>query len=102
MWGPEPLLQHKNFFGIIILQFMGWPMVGMGFDLFVIVPLLLSYCDFSFVLGCGVSFFGGFQHPPVNGCSKSSCDFGGLAGDECTAFYSALLNQSEYFIHFNV
>ena len=68
----------------------------------VIAPLLLSYCDFSFVLGCGLSFFGGFQHLPVNGYSKSSCDSGGLAEDECTSFYSALLNQSEYFIHFNV
>ena len=28
----------------------------MGFDFIVIVPLLLSYCGFSFVFGCGVSF----------------------------------------------
>ena len=28
----------------------------MGFDFFVIVPLLLSHCIFSFVFGCGVSF----------------------------------------------
>ena len=28
----------------------------MGFDFIVIVPLLPSHCDFSFVFGCGVSF----------------------------------------------
>ena len=28
----------------------------MGFDFTVIVPLLLSHCDFFFVFGCGVSF----------------------------------------------
>ena len=28
----------------------------MGFDFFVIVPLLPSHCGFSFVFGCGVSF----------------------------------------------
>ena len=49
--------------------------VGMGFDFGVIVPLLLSHCSFSLVLGCGVSYFGGFQ-PPVNGCSATSCFLG--------------------------
>ena len=29
----------------------------MGFDFTVIVPLLPSHCGFSFVFGCGVSFF---------------------------------------------
>ena len=29
----------------------------MGFDIIVIAPLLLSHCGFSFVFGCGVSFF---------------------------------------------
>ena len=37
---------------------------GMGFDFIVIAPLLPS-CGFFFVFGHGVSFFGGFQHPPV-------------------------------------
>ena len=59
----------------------------------VISPLLPSYWGFSFALGCGVSFFGGLQHSPVNGCSASSCNFGVLAGeDECTSFYSAILS----------
>ena len=47
---------------------------GMGCDVVMIV-LLPSCCGFFFVFGCGVSFFGGFQHPPV-GCSTASCDFG--------------------------
>ena len=34
----------------------------MGFDFIVIVPLLPFCCGF-FVFGCGVSLFGGFQHP---------------------------------------
>ena len=29
----------------------------MGFDFTVIAPLLPSHCGFSFVFGCGVSFF---------------------------------------------
>ena len=66
----------------------------MGFDFIVIVPLLLSYCSFFFVFGRGVSFFGGFQCP-VNDCSTASCDFGALTGEECTSFYSAILNQNQ-------
>ena len=52
-------------------------LAGMGFDFIVIVPLLPSLCSF-FVFHSGVSFFVGFQHPPVNGCSTASCDFGSL------------------------
>ena len=66
----------------------------MGFDFNVIVPLFSSHRGFSFVLGCGVSFFWGggmFQHLPVDGCSAASCNFGVRAGeDECTSFYSAI------------
>ena len=43
--------------------------MGMGLILNVISPLLSSYWGFSFVLGCGISFFGGIQHSPVNDCS---------------------------------
>ena len=39
-----------------------------------------------------VSFFGGIQNSPVDGCSATSCNFGVLAGeDECTSFYSTSL-----------
>ena len=53
-----------------------------GLILSAVSPLLLSCWGFSFALGCGVSFFGGVQHSPVNGCSAASCNFGVLAGEE--------------------
>ena len=46
----------------------------------VTVPLLSSCWGFSFALVCGVSFFGGIQHFPVNGCLATVWDFGVLAG----------------------
>ena len=55
-------------------------------------PLLPSCWGFSFALGRGVSFFGGIQHSPVDGCSARGCNFGVLAGDECTSFYSTVLH----------
>ena len=65
-----------------------------GLILHVISPLLPSCWGFSFALGCGVSFFGGLQHSPIDGCSAASCNFGVLAGeDKCTSFYSAVLAQ---------
>ena len=54
----------------------------------------------SFALGHGVSFSGGFQSPPVDGCSTAGCEFGALTGDEHTFFYSAILNQKEESIIF--
>ena len=52
-----------------------------GLILNTILPLLPSCWGFSFVFGCGVSFFGGIQHSPVDGCSAASCNFGVLAGE---------------------
>ena len=63
-----------------------------GLILKVISPLLASCWDFSFALGCGVYFFGGIQHSPVDGCSAVSCNSGVLTGeDEHMSFYSAIL-----------
>ena len=59
-----------------------------GLILNVISPLLPSCWGFSFALVCGVSFFGGIQHSPVDG-SAASCDFGVLTG-EMSACSSAL------------
>jgi len=57
----------------------------------VILPLLPPCWGFSFVLGCGVSFFGGIHHSPVNDCSAASCSFGDLAGeDERMSFYPTI------------
>ena len=58
----------------------------------VIGSLLPSYCSFSFAVDCGVSFFGGCQHSPVDDCSVASYNFGILAGeDERMSFCSAIL-----------
>ena len=45
----------------------------MEFEFIMIVPLLLSRYSLFFVFGHGVPFLGGFQHPPVNGCTTISC-----------------------------
>ena len=46
--------------------------------LLVVSPLSLSveYLFFFFF------FFSGFKHPPVDGCSTSSCDFGALEEED--------------------
>ena len=56
----------------------------MEFDFNMIAPLLPSCCGFFFVLGHGMSLFGGFPHPLVDGCSTASCDFGVLTGEMST------------------
>ena len=53
-----------------------------GLILNVILPRLPSCWGFSFALGCGVSFFGGIQHSPVESCSAVSCNFGLLMGED--------------------
>ena len=61
-----------------------------------IASLIPSCWDFSFALGHGVSFFGGIQHPPIDGFSAASCDFGVLAGDEHMSFYPTILIFMDY------
>ena len=53
----------------------------------------MSCWGFSFALGHRVSFYGGIQHSPVDGCSAASCDFGALPADECMTFYSTVLEM---------
>ena len=66
----------------------------MVFDFIVIVLHPPSHCGGFFVLECGVSFFGGFQCPPVDSCPVASRTSGALAGGvELTSFYSAILNR---------
>ena len=58
-------------------------LVSMGFEFIMIMPLLQSCCN---SLDVRYLLFGGLQHPPVNGCSTASCNFGVLAGgDEHTS-----------------
>ena len=60
-----------------------------------ISPLLLSCWGFSFALGRGISFYVGVLHFSVNGCSKSSCNFGVLAGeDECMSYSTIFLLEN--------
>ena len=47
-----------------------------------ISPFLLSCWGFSLALGCGVSFFGGIQHSPVDDGSAVSFNFGVLLGED--------------------
>ena len=66
-------------------------LAGLRFDFKCDSALLLPCRGFSFALGFGVSFFGGIQHPPVEGCSAASCESGVLTGeDEHTSFYSVI------------
>ena len=94
MWGSESSQQWENFSDITVVQIVGCPPSRYGIWFYCDGPLLLSSRGFSFAFGYGVSFFGRFHLPPVDGCSTASCDFGALTGgDECTSFYSAILNQ---------
>ena len=53
-------------------------------------PATLLWLSFAF--GHGVSFFGGMQHSPMDGCSEASCNFGVIAGeDERISLNSAIL-----------
>ena len=65
--------------------------VGIGFEFIVIVPLLLSCCDFHFFFERGVSF-SVFQGPTVDSCPTASCSYGAGGGKQ-TSCYTASLKQ---------
>ena len=78
--GPDV---HKVFLNPLSL----WQVWGLILNS--ISPLLPSYWVFSFALECRVSFFGGIQRSPVDGCSTgdercnlSSCNFGVFTGED--------------------
>ena len=84
LWGSLGSDTYKVLFEPFECLWQVW-----SFVLNVISPLIQSCWGFSCSLGCGVSFFGGIQHSPVNGCSAVSCHFGVLTGeDENMSFYS--------------
>ena len=86
-WRGVQNLHNRGRTSLVLLFSSLWVtnLVGMGFDFTVIVPRLPSCCSF---------FVWRSQHPSVNGYSIASCDFGALAGgNECTSFYSAILNR---------
>ena len=51
----EPSQQSENFFGILFSSSWVAHLSGMGFD-FIMIAFLLSYCNFSLVLGCVLCF----------------------------------------------
>ena len=91
--------QWESFFGTTVLQCVGQPAAGVGFDYIMTArPTPNHLVAASPVFGCGVSFFfffDGFQRPPVSGCSTASCDFGAFAGDELTSSFCTILNLSQ-------
>ena len=57
-WGSEPSQYCRNFFGIIVLQFVGHPTNAYGIRFYCdrALPVLLSRCSFFFVFGHGYLF----------------------------------------------
>ena len=55
-WGSEPSLQWVHFCGISVLQSVSHPRSSYGIWFYCYCAVLPSYCGFSFVFGCGVSF----------------------------------------------
>ena len=81
-WGLEPTQQWENFYGLTVFQFVSCPCGRYEIWFYhPCAPPTISLWLF-FVFGCGVSFSAGFQHPPADGCSTASCDFGALAGGD--------------------
>ena len=62
----------------VVFEPSKWLWQVWGLILFRILPLLPSCWGFSFALGHEVSFLGGIQHSPLDGCSVGSCNFGVL------------------------
>ena len=44
--GLRTFIAVENFFGIVVLQFVGHPPTGMEFGFIVITPFLPSHCSF--------------------------------------------------------
>ena len=86
---------HNQWSTLVLLFSSLWVThpADIGSHFIVFAPLLACYCGFFFVFGYGVYFFGGFQHPPMDGCSTACCNSGALRGDEHMSFYSAILIQ---------
>ena len=73
----------------------------MGFDFFMIVPLLPSRCSFLFIFGCGVFFFFFWWVPAFScdGCTIVGYAFGAFAGgDEHTSVYFAILSLKPIYV----
>ena len=79
MGGSEPSQQCEDILVLMFSSLLVTHPAGIGIWFCCDLPLLPSRCGFFFLFRRGVSLFGGFQHPSVDGCSTASCDFGALA-----------------------
>ena len=101
MRGSKPSQQWENLFGINVLQFVGHPPGRYGVCFYCDCAPLTTFLWLVLCLCTWAMFFGGFQCPPIDGCSTPSCDFGALTGaDELISFYSDILNQKPFFSPF--
>ena len=93
-WRGVQNLHNSGRTSLVLLFSSLWitHLAGMGFDFTWLCPSYHSLWLLC-LLTWGICFWW-FQHPPVYGCSTASYNSGALAGgDECTFFYSAILNQ---------
>ena len=96
MSGFKPSQQWENFFAIIVLQFVGHPPGGCGIWFY---PDCAPPTVSLWLLCLWTSFF---WWVPESSCwwLFNSYDFGVLAADGCTSFYSAILNWKSSFPNF--
>ena len=97
MWGHD---LHDSWRNSLVLFSSLWVMdlECMGFDFFMIVPLLPSRCSFLYIFECGVSFLW-VPAFSCDGCAISWCAFGAFAGgDKHTSFYFAILNLKPIYV----
>ena len=65
-WDSEPSQCGRTSLVLFFSSLSVTHLVSMGFDFFVIVPLLLSYSSCFFFFWCGVSYFIGYQHSVID------------------------------------
>ena len=92
--GSEPSQQYENFFGIIVVKFVGHPPSRHGIWFYHgYAPLTVSLQFLCFWMW-GLSFFFFFWWAPASSCwwLFNSCNFGVLTGGDEHMSYSAILN----------
>ena len=84
-WHEAQNLHKSEGTSLVLLFSRLWfiHLAGMRFDFIMVIQLLLCLWTWGI-------FFGGFQHPLVNGCSRPGYNLGALTGDEHTS-YSTIL-----------
>ena len=79
----------------MVLQVVSCPLSGYKILFYCVCTPSAISLQFPLCLWMYGIFFAGFQHPPVDGCSTTSCNFGvHRGGEEHRFFCSANLNQN--------